>query len=216
MTTSRRILILAAPFASLLLFSASARAEPCCGPITPAGALLLARLNASGVDRRWTPGQHVIWDTGEPDPFAGPRAGDAPISHCGSFVAAFAKSMNIYILRPPDHIQRKLENGQMVWLAADGAAQGWRSLPNATSAQRSANQGNLVVVVFEHPDIVRSGHIAIVRPGTPDAATLAAQGPDVTQAGSTNAISTPLAQGFRHHSGAWPNGVRFFEHTIGT
>jgi hypothetical protein len=156
----------------------------------------------------------VVWDTGEHDPYVPPHT-SAPISHCGSFVAAFAKSINIYILRPPDHPQRKLENGQMVWLPAAGAAQGWRPLPDAASAQRSANQGNLVVVVFENPDIARSGHIAIVRPGTPDPATLAAQGPDVTQAGTTNAISTPLAQGFRHHHGAWPNGVRFFEHPIG-
>jgi hypothetical protein len=212
--TDRRTLLLAVSLTAFLP-PASAWAEPCCGPVTPAGERLLARLNASGVDHLWQPRVHVVWDTGEPDPMASRSGSGLPSTHCSSFAAAFAKTLNVYMLRPPDHPQGLLANAQMHWFAVSGPAQGWRPLPDATSAQRSANQGNLVVALVENPDPAKAGHIAIVRPGTPDPATLAAQGPDVTQAGGTNAISIPLARGFHHHPGAWPSAVRFFEHSIG-
>ena len=206
---SRRLL-LAATFAPLLP-AAWAHAEPCCGPITPNGERLLARLNASGVDHLWLPHEHVHWETGklDNDPYGRPAA-----THCSAFVAAFSKDLGVYVLRPPDHALTLLANAQMRWLSYDGASAGWRRLPDATAAQRSANQGNLVVAAFENPDSHRPGHIAFVRPGLPDAAKLAAEGPDVTQAGGTNAISIPLARGFSHHPGAWPGGIRFFEHAI--
>jgi hypothetical protein len=102
----------------------------------------------------------------------------------------------------------------MAWLASNGSAQGWRPLPNATRAQRSVNQGNLVVVVVENPNSSKSRHIAIVRPGTPDVASVAAENSDATQDGGTSVISIPLAQGFGHHHDAYPYGVRYFEHPI--
>jgi hypothetical protein len=207
-------LFLAAILAALLaplLPMASAHAQPCCGPLTPNGERLLARLNASGVDHLWLPHQHIHWETGEleSDPYGRPAA-----THCSAFVAAFSKGLGIYVLRPPDHSLTLLANAQMRWLTFDGSSAGWRRLPDAAAAQRSANQGNLVVAAFENPDGHRPGHIAFVRPGLPDAARLSAEGPNVTQAGGTNAISIPLARGFSHHPGAWPDGIRFFEHTI--
>jgi hypothetical protein len=196
---------------ALLLATAPARAQPCCGPITANGERLLAQLNASGVDHLWLPYQHVHWDTGEleSNPYGRPAA-----THCSAFVAALSMRLGVYILRPPDHSPTLLANAQMRWLSFDGASSGWRRLPDAAAAQRGANQGNLVVVAFENPDPHHPGHIAFVRPGAIDAARLASQGPDVTQAGAVNAISIPLAEGFRHHRGAWPNGVRYFEHPI--
>lgn len=206
-------LILAAILAATLAWlpAALAQAQACCGPITPNGERLLARLNASGVDHLWLPHQHIHWETGEleKEPYGRPAA-----THCSAFVAAFSKGLGIYVLRPPDHSLTLLANAQMRWLALDGPSSGWRRLTDAAAAQRSANQGNLVVAAFENPDGHRPGHIAFVRPGSPDAAQLASQGPEVTQAGATNAISIPIAQGFRHHPGAWPGGIRYFEHTI--
>ncbi|MDI1264092.1 MAG: hypothetical protein PS018_12630 [bacterium] len=197
---------LTALVASLLVL-ASASAQPCCGPITMNGERLLAGLNASGVDHLWLPHQHIHWETGELDnnPY-GRRAA----THCSAFVAAFSKRLGIYVLRPPDHSLTFLASAQMRWLAFDGPAAGWRRLPDAAAAQRSANQGNLVVVAYENPDRHKPGHIAFVRPGLPDLARLSSEGPDITQAGATNAISIPLARGFHHPR----DQLGFFEHTI--
>jgi hypothetical protein len=206
---SRRLLLIALPAA--LLAPALARAQPCCGAITPDGQRLLQRLDASGVDHLWLAHQHVHWETGEvdDDPHRRPAG-----THCSAFVAAFSKRLGIYILRPPEHSPVLLANAQMRWLSVDGASSGWRRLPDATAAQQGANLGNLVVAVFENPDPHRPGHIAFIRPGTPDAARLAAEGPDVTQAGATNALAMPLKRGFSHHAGAWPSEIRYFEHAI--
>lgn len=188
-----------------------ASAQPCCGSLTPNGERLLQRLDSSGVDHLWLPYKHVHWETGEidDDPYGKPAA-----THCSAFVAAFSKQLGVYILRPPDHSPTLLANAQMRWLSFDGASSGWRRLPDAAAAQRSANLGNLVVAAYENPDPHRAGHIAFVRPGTPDAARLAAEGPDVTQAGATNAISMPLRRAFSHHPGAWPGQIRYFEHIV--
>jgi hypothetical protein len=189
----------------------SARAQSCCGPVTPNGQRLLARLDASGVDHLWLPHKHVNWETGSVvnEPNGKPAA-----THCSAFVAALSKQLGVYILRPPEHAQTLLANAQMRWLTFDGASSGWRRLPDAAAAQRSANLGDIVVAAYENPDPHKPGHIAFVRPGTPDAARLAAEGPDVTQAGATNALSMPLKRAFSHHPGAWPNQIRYFEHTV--
>jgi hypothetical protein len=188
-----------------------ARAEPCCGPVTPNGRRLLARLDASGVDHLWLPHQHVNWETGAP---VGDANAKPASTHCSAFVAALSKQMGVYILRPPEHSQALLANAQMRWLTFDGPSSGWRRMPDDAAAQRGANLGNLVVAVYENPDPHKPGHIAFVRPGTPDAARLAAEGPDVTQAGATNALSLPLKRAFSHHPGAWPSQIRYFEHAI--
>jgi hypothetical protein len=188
-----------------------ADAQSCCGPVTANGERLLQRLNTSGVDHRWLPYKHVNWETGqiENDGSAKPAA-----THCSAFVASFGKQLGVYILRPPEHSATLLANAQMRWLSFDGGPAGWRRLPDSAAAQRSANLGNLVVAAYENPDPHRPGHIAFVRPGMVDAARLAEQGPDVAQAGATNALSMALRQAFSHHPGAWPGQIRYFEHAI--
>jgi hypothetical protein len=124
-----------------------------------------------------------------------------------------AERGNVYILRPPDHPQELLANAQMRWLAEQGVAQGWQSVANATDAQTLANQGLLVVASFEHPDPHKPGHIAIVRPSLKSSESLEQDGPQITQAGGHNALSTTLQNGFRWrrqrvvffaHAVAWP------------
>jgi hypothetical protein len=211
MRISRRGLI------GLLMYApALAAAAPCCGPITPKGARLAALLDGTGVDRLWLAGDKVDWETGVS---RGAWNDGKPHTHCSAFVASVAKRLGIYVLRPADHSALLLANAQMGWLgsvAATGA--GWRPLPDAAAAQARANDGDLVLAAFENPDPDKPGHIAIVRPSDIDAATLQEQGPFVTQAGGHNALSTPLARGFRNHPGAWAPGgggsVRFFAHSI--
>jgi hypothetical protein len=211
MRISRRGLIGLLAFAPEL-----ALASPCCGPITPQGARLAALLDGTGVDHLWLAGDKVDWETGAS---RGAWNDGKPHTHCSAFVASVAKRLGIYVLRPPDHSAVLLANAQMGWLASMAATgAGWRPAADATAAQARANQGDLVLAAFENPDPDKPGHIAIVRPSDIDAATLRDEGPFVTQVGGHNALSTPLARGFRNHPGAWLTGgggsVRFFAHSI--
>ena len=184
--------------------------------MTPQGERLATLLDGTGVDHLWLAGDRVDWETGEP---RGAWNDGSAHTHCSTFVASIAKRMGIYVLRPPDHSAVLLANAQMGWLGSVAAAgAGWRPVPEAAAAQEDANRGDLVLAAFENPDPDKPGHIAIVRPSGIDLATLEEQGPFVTQAGGHNALSTPLARGFRNHPGAWlPGGggsVRFFAHSV--
>jgi hypothetical protein len=198
------------------LAAPAADAQPCCGPITPAGMRLARFLDASKVTQLWQPGWHVDWQTGESDRSmpGGPEAK----THCSAFVAAMADRLGVYVLRPPQHPQNLLANAQMRWLREHGAAQGWRRLPSDEAAQAAANQGELVLEAFENPNPHRPGHIAIVRPSEKTRAELDREGPQDTQAGTHNALSTTTAAGFRAHPGAWwPNGtggLRYYAHSV--
>ncbi len=173
----------------------SAAETPCCGPITPAGERLGHFLDGTSVDQLWPSGWHVNWQTGEPDrPEPGGRNAH---THCSAFVAAMTVRLGIYILRPPEHRQQLLANAQMHWLGEEGAASGWRPVDGEQAAQTLANQGILVVASYENPDPHRPGHIAILRPSLKSAAELASDGPQITQAGGHNFISTTLQNGFR-------------------
>jgi hypothetical protein len=207
MTYSRRALILAASLVSLLP-SAPAWAQPCCGPITPAGEQLARFLDGTGVDHLWQPGEAVDWETGGPSAH---EVGSVPThSHCSAFVAAIAERLGVYILRPPQHTQLLLANAQMRWLSQSGSQSGWRSVPDERTAQTLANQGIFVVASWENPDSGRPGHIAIVRPSLKTADELARQGPQTTQAGSRNHISSTVEIGFRERR----SQVLFFAHDL--
>ncbi|HTU53954.1 MAG TPA: hypothetical protein VMF62_08275 [Acetobacteraceae bacterium] len=203
---------------SLLLglsFAAPARAEPCCGRITPDGQRLAALLDRSGVEHLWQPHVHIDWLTGEPDP---DRPGWSPnATHCSSYAAAMADRMGVYLLRPPEHGQDLLANAQFRWLEGQGEEAGWKEV-DAKTAQSLANQGSLVVAVYENPDPGRPGHIAVIRPSEKTPAALEAEGPEEAQAGRHNALSIPVAQGFAGHDGGWEpggtGGLRFFAHAV--
>jgi hypothetical protein len=202
------IALLVAPFA--------ARAEPCCGPITPQGRQLEWFLDGSGVDHLWLAGWHVDWRTGERDRTE--VGGTEAKTHCSAFVAAMAERLRIYVLRPPEHAQKLLANAQMRWLRDHGAEFGWRVLNSQVDAQAAANRGELVLDAFENPDPHRPGHIAIVRPSNKTPADIDRDGPQETQAGEQNALSTSTASGFRHHPGAWTPGgggaLRYYAHAV--
>lgn len=201
-------------FALALSVGQVARAQPCCGPVTPQGRALAQVLDTTGVEHLWLAGRHVDWRTGKtnrPEP-GGPEAK----THCSAFVAAVAERLGVYILRPPQHRQELLANAQLRWLDADGAATGWGPVADVEQAQTLANRGALVVAAYRNPNPHRPGHIAIVRPGEKSRAALDQDGPDEIQAGTANYLSVPLAVGFRRHRGAWPpggpNSIRFFGH----
>ena len=202
--------------------SGAALAEPCCGPITPAGERLARFLDGTGVDHLWIVGYRVNWQTGE----AIGTSTKATTTHCSAFVGAISERLGVYVLRPPEHGQILLANAQLGWLRdasktenqTGGAGAGWRSLADPLAAQAAANRGELVVEAFENPDPNRPGHIAIVHPSEQSREMLDRDGPRETQAGETNALDISTAQGFRHHRGAWlPEGrgdLRHYAHAI--
>ena len=201
---------------ALSVLTGSAHATPCCGAITPAGERLAHILDDSDVSHRWLAGWHVDWRTGVKDRTepGGPEAK----THCSAFAAAMADRLRIYVLRPPQHSQGLLANAQMRWMRDHGAEHGWRALGSYVEAQAAANRGELVLEAFENPDRHKPGHIAIVRPSDQTRAELDRDGPQETQAGEQNAVSTTTATGFRHHRGAWqPMGtgaLRYYAHVV--
>jgi len=190
-------------------------AEPsCCGPVSAQGRRLETVLDGMNVESLWLAHEHVNWETGEPDKDAD-YAGPGRSTHCSAFAAAVGKQLGIYMLRPPEHGQILLANAQAEWFRGLGGRQnGWRDVRTAQEAQSLANQGDLVVVVYESPDPHRPGHVAIVRPAHRLERLLEQNGPEITQAGQKNYLKTSTKVGFQAHPGAWPDGVKYYAHTI--
>jgi hypothetical protein len=205
-------------FAAALLLvagldAASVQARESVSPITPNAEHLASTIDRLDVENHWPAGQHVKWDTGIPD--GRPETSAGKHTHCSAFVAAAAKTVGIYILRPPEHPQVLLANAQYDWLESEGAAHGWKPLGNAMEAQRHANEGWFVVATYKNHHDDKPGHIAIVRPSDRDARSIREAGPQITQAGGTNYRSVPLQVGFKGHPAAWGHQeVRFYAHAV--
>lgn len=183
------------------------------GGITPQARNVIATIDALDVEHRWPAGVHVHWESGEPD--GKPESGIGKHTHCSAFVAAAAKQLGVYILRPPEHKQILLANAQYDWLESAGAAQGWRLLRDEVEAQHVANRGELVVATYRNHHDDKPGHIAIVRPSERGDAAVRVEGPQITQAGGINYRDTTLAHGFAGHPAAWGgHEVRFYAHIV--
>jgi len=201
--------------AGLLMISAfaPASAEARQAPVSAQARRILAALDQMGVESKWIAGAHIDWESGLPD--GEPERMPGRHTHCSAFVAAAAKKLGVYILRPPEHRQALLANAQNEWLASEGAARGWIPVAGAQEAQDEANRGMLVVAGYHNHRDDKPGHIAIVRASDKSPAMVAQEGPDVIQAGTTNATSISLRDGFSGHPAAWGDGeVRYFAHAV--
>jgi hypothetical protein len=208
-TSSIRAFVLAATLlaAPALSFAADTSA------ISPKGVWLAARLDALGVEGKWIAGTHIDWETGLPD--GSPERMPGNHTHCSAFVASAAKTLGVYILRPPQHGQVLLANAQNEWLADAGADQGWRRVANALEAQGLANSGVLVAASYHNHRDDKPGHIAIVRPSVVSPDDIAAVGPTLIQAGRVNSAAIPARQGFAGHIHAWrDNEIAYYAHDI--
>jgi hypothetical protein len=178
--------------------------------ISSDGRRLSALLDSMKVEQRWLPGDRVDWQTGRHDPDALPLTG-----HCSAFVAAVAAACHIYVLRPPDHAERLLANSQCSWLRDEGLRQNWKIIDDARTAQRLANQGNLVLACYRNPDRTDPGHIVVVRPSAKSRAAIDREGPDITQAGKHNYSRTSAKHGFTVHTRAWKHSqVLYYAHSV--
>ena len=197
-------------FVVLVVFAGAARPAD---TVTPQAQAVSKVLDAMGVESKWIAGEHVYWETGLPTGV--PETSPGKHTHCSAFVAAAAKNLGVYILRPPEHGQKLLANAQNEWLAEEGAARGWVRLADANQAQAAANRGLLVVASYHNHHDDRPGHIAIVRPGSKTAEQMAAEGPDVIQAGSVNKTSISLRDGFAGHPAAWrDHEIVYYAHEV--
>ena len=198
----------------LLPLSATPEHAPCCGPITPAGQRLAATLDSMNVESLWQANEHINWETGQPDRGAN-YEGPGNHTHCSAFAASAAKRLGVYLLRPPEHGQQLLANAQAEWIASPaGREAGWKPISEMHKAQHLANEGNLVLVLFQNPDKHTPGHIAIVRPSEKSARALEENGPETIQAGQHNHAKINVRIGFENHPGAWPSGVRYYVHPL--
>jgi hypothetical protein len=93
-------------------------------------------------------------------------------------------------------------------------ARGWQPLDGPRHAQHIANRGDLCVISYRSPDPKQPGHVVVVRPWEMTLRELDALGPRIAQAGETNYNSTIAQVGFRDHTGAWPNNVRYYWHLL--
>jgi hypothetical protein len=210
-----RFLSRAVAGSSLLLaaFALTGAAPAAEDAVTPQAQQIFREIDAMGVESKWIAGEHVYWESGLPTGV--PETSPGKHTHCSAFVAAAAKKLGIYILRPPEHGQQLLANAQNDWLAQEGLAHGWRKLADAREAQAAANRGMLVVASYHNHHDDRPGHIAIIRPGTKTSEQIAAEGPDVTQAGSVNATSISIKAGFAGHPAAWrDNEIAYYAHEV--
>ena len=208
------VLILAAPAGRQRAQAQADHAVPCCGPITQEGEKLSGSLDAMDVESHWLNHQHVNWETGEPDE-GEDYTGPGTHTHCSAFAAAAAKRLGVYLLRPPEHGQILLANAQFEWLGSEGGQKaGWRAVSGMEEAQRQANQGNLVLAAYESPNDRKPGHDAIVRPSKRPLETLLADGPELISAGVYNHNKVNARVAFEHHPGAFPAGIRYYEHAL--
>lgn len=185
------------------------------GEITAEGKHLATVLDGMHVEEHWIAGAIVDWRTGDP---TGQKLKDGDTgkhTHCSQFAAAACEKLGVYLLHPPEHGAVLLANAQYDWLPGDGKAKGWTPVADGVAAQDLANRGQVVVAVYKNGDPKRSGHIAIVRPGSKTPAQIAAEGPDVTQAGGSNFNVASLKRGFANHPEAFPKGeIKFYAHAV--
>jgi hypothetical protein len=136
------------------------------------------------VESHWIAGQHVNWETGDPD---NADAEQGIHTHCSAFVAAACKKLNIYILRPPEHAIQLLANAQYDWLLTSDATQkGWKGIRTGDiylKAQELADSGFVVIAICRGKNSALPGHVAFVRPAELAIEKLSDDGPMLIMAG---------------------------------
>ena len=167
------------------------------------------------VENLWIAEHHINWETGEPDE---PNAKYSIRTHCSAFVASACKRLNIYILRPPEHVQGLLANAQYDWLQTSEAIdKGWKQIDDEnayTIAQQYANKGYVVVAVINNPIPKKPGHIALVMPSEISEQELEDSGPVIIMASTHNHNFISLKAGFKSHITSWPERKILFYYNI--
>jgi hypothetical protein len=131
-------------------------------------------------------------------------------SHCSAFAGAVSKLLGVYLLRQPDASDLNLANHQAVWFTTNTA--GWTPVASMLTAQQLANAGELVMASYQSAS--GSGHIAVLRASNRTTANLNSYGPEECQSGDNHFADTNVVTGFNQHAGAFPNGIKYYAHTL--
>ena len=167
--------------------------------MTDCGRQLKSFYLGMDVLHKWQSGQHINWQTGEPDD---PDAVSGIRTHCSAFVAAACERRGVYILRPPEHKQELLANAQFRWLNSGRSRDfGWHALTKNIlyEAQKMADEGYLVVACAQNPDPHKPGHIAVVMPADLSSEQIRQNGPLLIQSSTKNSVDAWFRDAFRHH-----------------
>jgi hypothetical protein len=164
------------------------------------------------VETHWVAGQHINWETGDPDDRDDTRNLK---NHCAAFVAGACQKLKIVILRPPEHAQDLLSNAQFDWLSTSQArAQAWKHIlgdNRYAQAQDLADKGFVVVAVIQNSDARKPGQIAFVNPAVITDKDLADNGPQIIMAGVKNYSNISLKAAFKGFYSKWPESqVEFY------
>lgn len=171
--------------------------------MTDCGRQLKSFYLGMDVLHKWQSGQHINWQTGEPDD---PDAVSGIRTHCSAFVAAACERRGIYILRPPEHKQELLANAQVRWLNSGRSKNfGWHALTGniLSEAQKMADEGYLVVACAQNPDPHKPGHIALVMPAELSLEQIRQNGPLLIQSSAKNSADAWFRDTFRHYITDW-------------
>jgi hypothetical protein len=178
--------------------------------ITPQGYALSAFLDSLRVEQYWADLVSVNWLTGAAGG-SGPNKTQGTASHCSAFAGAVAELLGVYLLRPPEASDMGLADNQATWLQTNQSA-GWFPISSMLAAQSMVNTGALVVASYNDPNT--SGHIAILRASMKSNADVLTYGPEECQSGVYNYNDTNVVTGFNQHTGAFPNGIRYYGHAL--
>ena len=181
-------------------------------PLSASGEKLCDFYLKMDVEANWLSGHHVVWDTGQPDM---PQSIHGNKTHCSAFAAAACKKAGVYLLCPPQHGQVLLANAQYKWLqTGEALANGWQELKDTSryqDAQQSANNGSIVIAIYQNTDSSKPGHTALIMPTERSLALLQNEGPECIMAGIHNHNYISLKNAFSNHIQSWPeNEIRFF------
>jgi hypothetical protein len=181
--------------------------------IDSSGAKLRAFYQHMDVTHLWLKGHNIDWETG--------RTVSDGISnnntYCTRFVAATCKRLNICTLRPTDYETHFSANAMFDWMqTSEAKKKGWVPIiaddpfDVFSTAQKYANKGTVVVVVYKDNSGGTPGHSALVMPAVITYDEVKKSGPVLIQAGNFNSDSTRFMRTFRKRIQRWPDDAISF------
>jgi hypothetical protein len=134
-------------------------------------------LNSLDVENFWLQNRFIDWYSGkeinsEEKKICKNNNYNSYYTHCSSFVKSVCFRNNIEMYGPPDIETEGLANKQYDWLELHGKKYGWIKINNIKNiqydceiqAQKKANLGYLVLMLFKNKNDQNKGHIAVVKP----------------------------------------------------
>jgi hypothetical protein len=133
--------------------------------------------------------------------------GTSAVDSKGKFTV---RSEECYEIRVDKYVDEKGRSvpGIIDWLKEHGETNGWKRTEDARMVQQMANGGHPSIAIWENPDKQKSGHVAIVRPGSIGFP----EGPAIAQAGYLVVNAEHLNMGFKSQWKKDKTKIEFWYH----